>query len=50
MYATVASVMLREVRHGDAEPKHYLEDEGPFDYVWFTPRASDEDPCVAFKK
>jgi hypothetical protein len=22
----------------------------PFDYVWFTPRADDTDPCEKFKK
>jgi hypothetical protein len=21
----------------------------PFDYVWFTPRVDDEDPCEKFK-
>jgi uncharacterized iron-regulated protein len=48
--ASVASVLLREVRHGDTDPKRYAADDGPFDYVWFTPRASDEDPCAAFGK
>lgn len=47
--ATVASLVFREVRHGDADPKAYVAEEGPFDYVWFTPRASDEDPCAGFK-
>ena len=46
---TVASVLFREVRHGDAQVEAYLADEGPFDYVWFTPRHSDEDPCAGFK-
>jgi uncharacterized iron-regulated protein len=48
--ASVASVLLREVRHGETDPKLYVAADGPFDFVWFTPRASDEDPCAAFKK
>jgi len=48
--ATLASVSFREVRHGDVDPKSYVTEEGPFDYVWFTPRGSDEDPCAAFKR
>ncbi len=46
--ASVVSLVFREVRHGDAEPKAYATQEGPFDYVWFTPRASDDDPCAGF--
>jgi uncharacterized iron-regulated protein len=45
----VASLLFREVRHGDTEPKAYMAEEGPFDYVWFTPRGSDEDPCAGFR-
>jgi uncharacterized iron-regulated protein len=45
----VASVSFREVQHAQADPKAYAADEGPFDYVWFTPRGSDEDPCAGFK-
>jgi uncharacterized iron-regulated protein len=47
--ASVASLSFREVQHGDADAKSYAAEEGPFDYVWFTPRGSDEDPCAAFK-
>lgn len=47
--ATVASLVFREVAHGDTDPKAYVTEEGPFDYVWFTPRGSDEDPCAGFK-
>ena len=47
--ASVASLVFREVRHGEADAKAYISEEGPFDYVWFTPRASDEDPCAGFK-
>jgi uncharacterized iron-regulated protein len=46
--STLASVVFREVRHGEAEPRAYATEEGPFDYVWFTPRASDDDPCADF--
>ena len=45
---TVASLVFREVQHGAAEPQAYVAEEGPFDYVWFTPRGSDDDPCAAF--
>lgn len=47
--SSVANLAFREVRHGEVDPTAYLSDEGPFDYVWFTPRASDEDPCAAFE-
>jgi uncharacterized iron-regulated protein len=45
---SVASLVLREVRHDEPDARAYVAEEGPFDYVWFTPRASDEDPCAAF--
>jgi uncharacterized iron-regulated protein len=46
--ASLVSISLREVQHGRTEPASYVDDEGPFDYVWFTPRGSDEDPCASF--
>jgi uncharacterized iron-regulated protein len=46
---TVASLVFREVAHGDTDPKAYVAEEGPFDYLWFTPRGSDDDPCAGFK-
>ena len=46
---SVSSASFREVRHGDAAAESYATEEGPFDYVWFTPRHSDEDPCAGFK-
>lgn len=46
---TVASLVFREVRHADADARAYAAEEGPFDYVWFTPRSSDADPCAGFK-
>ncbi len=45
---SVASLVFREVAHGETDPHAYATDEGPFDYLWFTPRGSDEDPCAAF--
>ena len=45
----IASLVFSEVRHEQVDPKAYLTDEGPFDYVWFTPRGSDDDPCAGFK-
>jgi len=45
---SVTSVSFREVRHGEVDPKSYANEEGPFDYVWFTPRGSDADPCADF--
>ncbi len=47
--ASAASLVFREVRHGDADAQSYVAEEGPFDYLWFTPRVSDEDPCAGFK-
>jgi uncharacterized iron-regulated protein len=44
----LASVLFREVRHESRDVHDYLSDEGPFDYVWFTPRGSDDDPCASF--
>lgn len=46
--ASVASVVFSEVSDGVDEPRAYAAEQGPFDYVWFTPRASDEDPCASF--
>lgn len=46
---SVVGILLREVRHDATDPQTYAAEEGPFDYVWFTPRGSDDDPCAAFK-
>jgi uncharacterized iron-regulated protein len=52
--ATVASVAFAEVEASRTTPAAYAERwhaaSLPFDYVWFTPRASDDDPCAAFAK
>ena len=50
----MASVAFLEVKVGATAPTAYAEDwDGrtlPFDYVWFTPRIDDVDPCEKFKK
>jgi uncharacterized iron-regulated protein len=47
-----ASVAFLEVAEGKLEPRHYgASNDGrlPFDYVWFTPRVDNEDPCEKFR-
>jgi len=51
--ATVASVAFLEVEAKAATPAGYVEAGEralPFDYVWFTPRIDDVDPCEKFRK
>ena len=51
--ATVASLAFLEVEAKAATPVGYLEAGEralPFDYVWFTPRIDDVDPCEKFRK
>lgn len=48
-----ATLAFIEVEAGRTDPRAYAEDRGgaqPFDAVWFTPRANDDDPCGAFKR
>jgi uncharacterized iron-regulated protein len=49
----VISMAFVEVDDRKAEPQHYAspypEGRLPFDYVWFTPRVDNEDPCEKFK-
>ena len=50
--ASVASVAFLEVRAGRTTPGDYAATWGgalPFDYVWFTPRVDDRDPCESFR-
>ena len=48
------SVAFAEVTHGEIDPLKYAAiwhaDTLPFTYVWFTPRATDEDPCAGMRK
>ncbi|MDB4941314.1 MAG: putative Lipoprotein [Labilithrix sp.] len=48
----LVSIAFAEVEKGKDDPRAYAArwntSSLPFDYVWFTPRATDEDPCAAF--
>jgi uncharacterized iron-regulated protein len=43
--ARVVTIGLLEVRDEVLRPPADL----PYDYVWFTPRVDDDDPCAAHK-
>jgi len=49
----VISIAFAEVDKQKTEPQSYAppntDGRAPFDYVWFTPRVDDEDPCQKFK-
>lgn len=49
----VLSLAFLQVQRGVQEPSQYAAQLStatlPFDFVWFTPRVSDEDPCAAFR-
>jgi uncharacterized iron-regulated protein len=48
----ITSIAFTEVEAGKSEPLAYAPRWNatalPFDFVWFTPRANDDDPCAAF--
>ena len=49
--APATSLAFLEVAAGRLEPADYgraFDGTLPFDYVWFTPRLDDADPCAAF--
>jgi uncharacterized iron-regulated protein len=52
--ASVISVAFLEVSQTRLEPTAYAarfrRQTLPFDYVWFTPRVDDQDPCAAFEE
>jgi uncharacterized iron-regulated protein len=52
--ATIASVAFLEVQRGVEAPADYAARFGegriPFDYIWFTPRMDDDDPCETFRR
>jgi uncharacterized iron-regulated protein len=52
--AGIASVTFIEVATGLTSPGDYAERFGaarlPFDYVWFTTRADDSDPCARMRR
>jgi uncharacterized iron-regulated protein len=47
--AGVISIAFLEVVRGESDPHTYLSDAepdvAPFDFVWFTPRVDEKDPC-----
>jgi uncharacterized iron-regulated protein len=49
----VISIVFAEVDKQKTEPQSYAppntDGRSPFDYVWFTSRVDDEDPCQKFK-
>jgi hypothetical protein len=51
--ASIAALTSLEVREGWARPPEYAAAFGgriPFDWVWFTPRMGDGDPCARFRR
>ena len=49
----VVSVAFLEVQDSRVTPRAHaasFDDDLPFDYVWFTPRMDDEDPCDRFRR
>lgn len=49
----IVAVAPLEVRDAWTEPRAYgaaLGGEVPFDFLWFTPRMSDGDPCESFRR
>ncbi len=45
----VLSIAFREVDDGRSDAAEYVT-SGLFDYVWFTPRRDNEDPCARFEE
>jgi uncharacterized iron-regulated protein len=52
--ASVISLAFLEVSQDLLEPPAYAarfrQHAFPFDYIWFTPRVDDQDPCTAFEE
>jgi len=51
--ATIATLAPLEVREEWTQPEQYTAPYGgtlPFDWVWFTPRMDDDDPCARFRQ
>lgn len=50
--ATTVTIGLLEVAPGESDPAAYATQFGaetlPFDFVWFTPRVDDQDPCAVY--
>jgi uncharacterized iron-regulated protein len=45
--ANTVVVSFREVQHGEENPAAYVD--GGADFIWFTSRLDNEDPCEAFR-
>ncbi len=52
--ARITAIAFEEVQDGVDDPAVYERSKAigraPFDYLWFTPRVDNEDPCEQFKK
>ena len=51
--ALIATLAPLEVQEGWSQPADYAAAYGgalPFDWVWFTPRMDDNDPCARFRR
>jgi uncharacterized iron-regulated protein len=50
--ASIATVAPLEVHEGWTRPQDYAALGGvlPYDWVWFTPRMGDSDPCASFRR
>jgi uncharacterized iron-regulated protein len=51
--APIATLAPLEVQEGWSQPADYAAAYGgalPFDWVWFTPRMDDDDPCARFRR
>lgn len=46
----VVSVAFFEVKNDFRTAELYVDSADPYDYIWFTPRLDDEDPCKKFSK
>ncbi len=51
--ASIVTLAFAEADRDTPDPRAYAPRYGskalPFDFVWFTPRATDEDPCAGFR-
>jgi len=50
---TIVNIAFVEIDKAESKPDKYVpadaEGHAPFDYLWFTPRVDDGDPCEKFK-
>ena len=46
---TTLVVAFVEVRRGEENPELY-QDQGSADFIWFTPRVDEKDPCLRFRR